>query len=98
MLRSRGLQSGFDSGVKMLACAWSKAEKSFDELALPIEHERLRDPIVVAEQESYEIIVRLTQCVLNAELLRELRDFLVVAWSTYVESDNDQSLVFILLL
>src|ERR1043166_7009718 len=97
MLRLGGLESGFDRGVKILASLWSKAEKSLDKLALTIEHERLRDAVVVPEQESNEIVVRLAECVLNAELLRELGDFLVIAWSTDVESDDDQSLVFILL-
>src|SRR5689334_3112715 len=98
MLRSGGLQSGFDGSVNIRACLWSKTEKSFDKLTLAIEHECLRDAGVVAEQESYEIVVRLSQCVLNAEVSRELRHLLIVAWSTHVEPDYDQSLVFVFLL
>jgi hypothetical protein len=49
VLWNRRFQSAFDGGVKMRACLWSKAEKSFDKLALAIEHECLRDAVVVAE-------------------------------------------------
>ena len=47
---------------------------------------------------SYEVVVWLCEWVLNTEFFCEVGNLLVVAWSTDVESDNDQSLVFILLL
>src|ERR1051325_3334340 len=98
VLFSRDLQSRFDCFVEILARSWSISGETLHELALAIEDERLGNAVVIAEQESYEIFVRLCEGVLNAKLFRELRHFFVVTWTTDVESDHDQSLVFILLL
>jgi hypothetical protein len=49
VLLSRDFQSGFDGLVKVLARSWSKAGETLDQLALAIEHERLRDTVVIAK-------------------------------------------------
>jgi len=97
-LKSLALQSGYDGSFDILARSWSKADKTLYELALTIKHERLWNAVTIAHQKGYEIFVRLCECVLDAEFFCKLGDFLVVAWSTHVESDHDQSLVFVLLL
>jgi len=98
VLLRRDLQSCFDGFVEILARPWSEAGETLHELALAIEHERLGDAVIIAEQESYEIFVRLCEGVLNSELLREIGHFLIVTWPTDIEADYYESLGFILLL
>ena len=92
------MKSSFDRVVDVLTCLWSEADEVFHELALTIKNKRLRDRVRVGKQKGYEIFIRLGERVLDAEFLCECRDFLIVAWATNVESYDDQSLSFVLLL
>jgi hypothetical protein len=92
------LHSTFDCFVDALACSRSVANETFHELALTIENKRLRDHILIGKQKGCEIFVRRCERVLNPELLCECRDLLLVAWTTDIESYNDHSIVFMLLL
>ena len=92
------MKSSFDRVVDVLTCLWPKADEMFHELALTIKNESLWNRVRVGKQQGYEIFIRLGERVLDAEFLCETRHFLIVAWSTNVESNDDQSLSFMLLL
>src|ERR1051325_4376675 len=49
VLLSRNLQSGFDCGIEIHACFWSKASKTLHELTLSIKHEGLRHGVAVGK-------------------------------------------------
>ena len=92
------MESSFDRFVDVLTCLWSEADEMFHELALTIKNKRLWNRVRVGKQQGYEIFVRLGERVLNAEFLCECRHFLIVTWTTNVESYDDQSLSLVLLL
>ena len=78
------MQSRFDCAVEPVSGVWSKTNQTFGELSLPIENKRLRNGIVVAEQERHHFVVRCSEWVLNTKLFRERRNFFFIAWSTDV--------------
>ena len=92
------MKSSFHCVVDVLACLWSKADEVFHELALTIKNKCLRNRVRVGKQKGYEIFVRFGERVLNPEFLCECRHFLIVTWTTNVESNDDESLSIVLLL
>ena len=92
------MHCGLDGAVEIWASVWSEADEALYELALTIENESLRNPIVVAEQEGYQVFIGLCERVLNAEVLCESGNLLFITWSTDVEPDNTETLVCILCL
>ena len=92
------MQCGLDGAVEMWACLWSETDEALYELALTIENESLRNPIVVAEQKGYQVFIGFCERVLDAEVLCEGGDLLFITWSTDVEPDNIEALVRILRL
>ena len=92
------MKSSFDCFVDVLTCLWSEANEMFHQLALTIKNKRLRNRVSVGKQKGYEIFVRFGERVLNPKFPCECRHFLIVAWTTHVESYDDESLSFVLLL
>ena len=78
------MQGRFDCAVEAASGVWSKTNQTFSELSLPIENERLRNRVVVAQQERHHFVVRCSERILNTTLFCERRNFFLISWATDV--------------
>ena len=92
------MQRLFNDTIKTFTGSCVEADETRDEFALSIKDERLRNCITVGKQEAYEIFIRLSERVLNSKLFCEGRHPLFVTWSSYIESNDAQTLGLVLLL
>jgi len=84
MLISWCLQRCFDRAVEISTCTRSEANEALHKLALSIEDECLWNRVLPGKQKTHEIVVWSRERVLDAEVSRESRHELLVAWSTDV--------------
>lgn len=88
----------FDNPVEFRTGPRAVTDKTFDQVAIPIEDERLRDVVIVAEIFADQIIVGKCEWILNAEFARVSRNFITIFFAANVQTDDLQSFLPVLAL
>ena len=94
---SRG-QRRLNYALEFRAGTVTVPDKALYQLPFAIEHERLRDILIVAEQRIGEFVIGEPEWILDSKLFGKRRDLIAIFGAADVQPDYLQSLLLVLLL